>query len=102
MKRKTMRRATLAAFSVAAMAGAAHAGIVDSPVPPGTVVVFSVPGVIANNNLQTYFSCTNASTASFVFGVQVFDENGNLVSADGCGTNLPVGATRIIGTSGAN
>jgi len=73
----------LSSFALAGAVGlagasAAWAGVVDSPLPvlqPGasTQHVFTVPGVIKNNNLETVFICTSLDTVGTAsIGVEVF------------------------------
>ncbi len=83
-------------------------GVIDSPLPVlgvgAAVHVFTVPGVIKNNNLATDFTCTNLSSSTIHIGVEVFPAAGggplNDASApgfNGTGTVNP-GATLTIGT----
>jgi hypothetical protein len=67
------------------MAQRAAAGVADTALPvldPGlpTYHVFTVPGVIKNNNLETEFLCTSLSTAAVRVGVEVFDAAGTLLN----------------------
>ncbi len=56
----------------------AFGGVVDSPLPvlaigAKTLHVFTVPGVIKNNNLETIFMCTSLEKSGVVtVGVEVF------------------------------
>ena len=96
------------------LAGASSslAGVVDSPLPvlqTGAPArhVFTVPGVIKNNNIETVFSCTSLeSSNTIVVAVEVFGALGggplndaSTPSLDGAET-LQVGETVTI-TTGA-
>lgn len=69
---------SVALAAVMSVAGPAWAGVVDSPLPllftaKKTQHVFTVPGVIKNNNLETLFLCTSLQPVGVVFvGVEVF------------------------------
>lgn len=108
--------ATVGSFVIAsglafAFGSPSFAGVADSPLPTLTLsgsparVVFLVPSVVKNNNLDTDFMCTSLETTiTFKFGVEVFSENGgpplNIVNAptlDGVETLAP-GESRTIGT----
>lgn len=99
-----------------ALAGAlaatpALAGVADSPLPvlavgSATQHVYSVPGVIKNNNVETVFVCTSFDSAVATVGVEVFAAGGgsplNDVSpalGDGTETVSPGGTATI--TTGA-
>ncbi len=113
MREKCFRVALLmlAAMEVAWSNRGAVGGVIDSPLPILTVGgtparhVFTVPGVIKNNNVETEFACTSLErTASFRFAVEVFGAEGGPPLNDvtppalnGADTLLP-GATRTIGT----
>ncbi len=85
------------------------AGVIDSPVPDMDPshperVVFLVPGVIKNNNLETEFVCVNLDSRIVRVGVEIFDEAGtgplNDISsgvADGA-KDIAVGGSLTIGT----
>ena len=66
--------------------------------------VYTAVGVIKNNDLETVFMCTNLDTVAVHLGVEVFDKEGVLANSVNAGNgailNVPVGATRTIGTSG--
>ncbi len=66
--------------------------------------VYTAVGVIKNNDLETVFICTNLDTVAVHLGVEVFDKEGVLANSVNAGNgailNVPVGATRTIGTSG--
>ncbi len=85
------------------------AGMFDTPLPTfsdGKVaqVVGLLPRVIKNNSLETVFICSNLDTVAVHIGVEVFDKEGVLANSVNAGNgailNVPVGATRTIGTSG--
>jgi hypothetical protein len=87
---------------------ATHAGIADSPLPvlttgATTVHLYSVPGVIANGALDTYFSCTSTDTATMQVGIELFGPAGGSPGNDAAATSLSVapGATVIFGTGAA-
>jgi len=85
------------------------AGVVDSPIPnlkTGSTArhVFTVPGVMKNNNLETEFICTNLDSVSVRVGIEIFGALGgpplNDVS-EGTGDgamDIAAGATASIGT----
>ncbi len=87
-----------------------HAGVLDSPVPAlsggvGASHIFTVPGIIKNNNLETDFVCTNLSAATIHVAIETFPAAGggpvNDVSTptlNGTGTVAP-GGTITIGTA---
>jgi len=61
--------------------GVARAGIADSPLPvlqagATTRLLYSVPGVLSNPDLGSYFSCTSTDTATMTVGVEVFGVGG--------------------------
>lgn len=98
-------------FSLAG-AGSSLAGVVDSPLPvlqtgARTHHVFTVPGVIKNNNIETVFSCTSLEkSGTIVVAVEVFGALGgaplndaSTPTGDGAET-LQVGETATI-TTGA-
>lgn len=84
----------------------ALAGIAD-PVPAtlnGDVPVrhlYSVPGVVKANGLETTFMCTSAETSNTVkIGVELFDRNGgaalnDVTSGNGTGSLSPGGSATI-------
>ncbi|GIW40280.1 MAG: hypothetical protein KatS3mg076_0857 [Candidatus Binatia bacterium] len=93
-----------------ALAVPSWGGVMDSPLPelvPGssTQHVYTVPGVVKNNNLETVFICTNLERTKTVrVAVEVFPIGGgpplNDVSTgvgDGA-EDVPVGATVTIAT----
>ena len=91
----------------------AGAGVVDSPLPQidpdaSTMHVFTVPGVVKNNNLETEFVCTSMSSVWARVAVEVFPASsmstpiapGNNVAVgvgDGA-VDVPPGGTVTIGT----
>jgi hypothetical protein len=85
------------------------AGIVDSPLPellPGakTVHQYSVPGVISQTGLGTFFSCTSTAASPIQVGVEVFGAAGGGPSNDPVASSLSVGpgATVTFGTQSAS
>lgn len=85
MRNRKSRNGVGVSIALAAMmslAGPAWAGVVDSPLPvlisgSKTQHVFTVPGVIKNNNLETIFLCTSLQPVGVVFvGVEVFASTG--------------------------
>ena len=69
MKQLLMRRARQIVITLALCLTAAptFAGIADTPLPTlvagkRTLLVYSVPGVIASGDLGTFFSCTSTDT----------------------------------------
>ena len=97
-----------AAWAALLTAPQARAGIADSPLPvltagATTFHLYSVPGVIANGALETYFSCTSTDTATMQVGVELFGEPGGAAINDAAATSLSViaGATVMFGTGAA-
>lgn len=102
-----LRSATLLSLA----STAANAGVVDSPTPTLSVGgspsrhVYTIPGVIKNNNLETVVVCTSLETAnSFRFAVEVFPATGGsplnsagVPTLNGADTLAP-GETRTVGT----
>ncbi len=90
-------------------------GVADSPLPaltsggPTTLSAFIVPGVMRFGNLETEFTCTSLSAASFKFAVQVFSSDplatnaggpiNDVTTGNGVATLAP-GATQTIATGG--
>ncbi len=107
----TVRGALLAAALVLGSAHLAGAGVVDSATPTLSVGgsssrhVYTIPGVIRNNNLETVFVCTSLENVnSFRFAVEVFAatggaplNNAGIPSLNGADTLAP-GETRTVGT----
>lgn len=94
---------------LALFGAAADAGVIDTALPnlqTGSVTrhVFTVPGVIKNNNLETEFICTSLDTSPARIGVEIFAATGgaplnNVNEGVGDGAvDLPVGGTVSIGT----
>lgn len=83
-------------FAFVALAGAstASAGVVDSPLPvlqvgASTRHLYTVPGVIKNNNLETAFLCTSLENSGLVHvGVEVFAAAGGPPLNDASAPNL--------------
>jgi hypothetical protein len=87
----------------------ALAGIADSPLPvlqagDRTIHLYSVPGILANGDLETYFSCTSLEeTATIRVGVEVFGAFGGSAANNAAATSVSVlpGATVNFGTATA-
>jgi hypothetical protein len=85
----------------------AFAGIADTPLPvleagKKTYHVYSVPGVIEQNIVGTFFSCTSTDTAAMKVGIQLFDTVGYNGGVDPVGTlTILPGETRTFGTMAA-
>ena len=108
MKQLLIRRARQIVITLALCLTAAptFAGIADTPLPTlvagkRTLLVYSVPGVIASGDLGTFFSCTSTDTATMQVGVEVFGSAGGGPFNDAAATSLSVGpgATVIFGTA---
>lgn len=95
--------------TIALTAGTAWAGPADSPVPSisnsqATRVLYTIPGVIKNNGIETAIMCTNMDTVAVTVALEVFDPEGGAALNDvstvgGNGTlPVPVGATVTIAT----
>jgi hypothetical protein len=70
----------LALAAVAALApGATFGGLNDPPPAAEPIHVFSVPGAMKSDKLDTVISCTNVDTASIAILAQFFDDSGTLV-----------------------
>jgi hypothetical protein len=96
--------AALSGITALTLAAPMFAGIADSPVPaPFTNHLYSVPGVMNNGVLATYFSCTSTDTVTMQVGVELFGPAGGSPGNDAVATSLSVaaGATVIFGTSAA-
>ena len=101
--------AVAAAFSVTPV----HAGVIDSPAPTlsgqTSYVLYVIPGVTRNNNLETEVICTNLDTVTGRVGVELFASGQPLepsaatplndVSTGNGAQDVPVGGTVTIGTS---
>lgn len=84
------------------------AGIADSPLPellPGakTLHLYSVPGVISQTGLGTFFSWTSTAASAVQVGVEVFGAAGGAAINDPIASSLSVGpgATVTFGTQSA-
>jgi hypothetical protein len=84
----------------------ALAGVADSPVPFlngfSARHVYTIPGAIKNNNLETLFICTSVDQSSVTLAVQVFAATGgdplnDVAAGEGVETLAP-GATTTIAT----
>lgn len=81
-------------------------GVADSPVPflNGSPAkhIYSIPGAIKNNNLETLFICTSVDQSNVTLAVQVFASTGgdplnDVSTGEGVETLTP-GATATIAT----
>jgi hypothetical protein len=89
-------------------AGAAHAGIADSPLPvleagKKTYHLYSIPGVIDQGGLATFFACTSTDTAPMTVGVELFGTLGGAPGNDPVASSLTIlpGGTLTFGTRSA-
>ena len=93
--------ATFVSLGVALFISGAQAQI-NSPPPTGYVHVFSVPGVVNNGALATFFACTNTGTETSNFAVEVFQNIGfSLNDPEDNALDVPRGATVLFATSGS-
>ncbi len=99
----------LVAASLFVSASSVSAGVADSPLPVFSggpaQHVFSVPGAIKNNNVETEFICTSLASDPITIGVETFRSSGgtplndvNPPTLNGAGTVQP-GETITIGTA---
>jgi hypothetical protein len=100
---------TLLLGAMSSVPTVAIAGLIDSPLPvlavgQTTVHMFSIPGVIKNNNLETVFICSSLSSQPVTVAVEVFATGGgaplndaNLPSLSGVEVLAP-GTTKTITT----
>ncbi len=85
--------ALIGAAVALALATPAHAQL-TSPIPAGTIYLFSVVGVMNQGGLGTYFSCTSTSALAQTVTVEVFDGagmtsgSGSLIVAAGKGARF--------------
>lgn len=106
---KHTARLMVAAAVVASLIGSsAWAGIADSPLPvlvagKKTLLLYSVPGIISDGGLASFFSCTSTDTAPMQVGVELFFAPGGAPANDAVATSLSVapGARVIFATGGA-
>ncbi len=101
---KALSRVIAAALVLTAWG--AFAGIADSPLPvlvagQATHFLYSVPAVVDDGQLATFFSCTSTDTSTQQVGVEVFPFNGGGPNNDAAATSVSVaaGATVTFGTS---
>ncbi len=97
----------IALLGCLAAAPAARAGVVDSPLPvlqagAPTQLVYTIPGVVKNNNIETLITCTSLESSSVTVAVEVFGDTGGAPlndaatpSLDGAETILPGGTATI-------
>lgn len=100
-----MARSFVALVAVVLLAAApAFAGIVDTPLPAGTKLLYSVPGVMNTaTGFGTFFMCTNTDKVATTIGVQVFGPTGG-VPLNNFATTAALaqpGGTVLIGTRDA-
>ena len=105
MKRFAVFAAAVLFGAVLATPARGGVGIAGWPLPvlvagKKTLHLYSVPGVIANSLLETYFSCTSTNTATMQVGVELFGPPGGGPYNDAAATSLSVepGATVAFGT----
>lgn len=85
-------------------AGRASAGILDSPLPMlggvQSAHLYSVTGVVSAAGLATFFSCTNPSSSTVSFSVQVFVDGGGdpCNDAAAAAVSIPPGGTKLLST----
>ncbi|MCK6554666.1 hypothetical protein L6Q96_08830 [Candidatus Binatia bacterium] len=100
------RIASLALGSVFAMvllAGAAHAQI-NSPAPAlqgqPSYHLYSVPGVVEGGGVDTFFACTNTTSASIRVGIEIFGDFGGAAANNPSASSLEIfpGGSRLFGT----
>jgi hypothetical protein len=80
---QSLVRSVVVALGLCAATAASPAlgGVVDSPLPVlqsgrPTLLLYTVPGVIKNNNLETVFICTSFDSSPMAIGVEVFAATG--------------------------
>jgi hypothetical protein len=97
----------VAALAMALAAGGAQAQFFYSPPPPlmgqPSFHLYSVAGVISNGGLDTYFQCTNTTSANVRVGVEIFGPPGGGAANDPSTASVDIGpgATAMFGTGGA-
>jgi hypothetical protein len=93
-------------LAMALLAGNAHAQINSTPPAlqgQASFHLYSVPDVIAGGGMETFFGCTNTTSADIRVGIEVFDFAGGAALNDASTTSLdfyPGGSWRF-GTNGA-
>ena len=100
-----MKKILLAVVGLTPFAAPALAGIADSPLPvlvagQTTQLLYSVPGVVSNGTLESYFACTSTDTATMTMGIEVFGASGGDPVNDAAATAISVlpGGTVRFGT----
>jgi hypothetical protein len=79
----------------------------SSPPPPlmgqPSVHLYSVPGVISRLGIETFFSCTNTSSAPIRVGIEVFAAGVGLAANDPSASSLEIASagTYVFGTGPA-
>jgi hypothetical protein len=89
---------------VASAAASVQAQINSDPPPlqgQKSYHLYSVPGVIANGPVETFFACTNTTDATIRVGVEIFGFAGGGPANDPSGSSVDVaaGGTAMFGTS---
>lgn len=76
---------------------------INTAAPAGYAHVWSIPGVVNNLGVGTYFACTNAGANSATIGVQVFGPAGgaSINNFNLTAISVASGATVLFGTSSA-
>jgi hypothetical protein len=65
--------------------------------------LYSIPGVMSSIGLETFFACTNTTSANIRVGVEIFGAGGGAAFNDPSATSLDIGpgGTRLFATSAA-
>jgi hypothetical protein len=73
-----------------------------SPARAQLTPLFTVPGVVNNGTLGTFFACTNTDTATVTIAVEVFDQAGASKNAPSTtAVSVAPQGTVLVGTTGA-
>jgi len=77
------------------LTGAAHAQLFYSPPPPlmgqDSYHLYSVPGVTGSAGMETFFACTNTTSANIRVGVEIFGSAGGAAYNDPSASSLDIG-----------
>lgn len=98
---------SLVTASILVLTPTAYAQLFSDPPPPlmgqPSFHVYSVPGVISQGGLGTFFACLNTTTANVRVGVEVFGSSGGSAQNDPSATSLDLGpaAGATFGTNSA-
>jgi hypothetical protein len=89
--KKHVSVALVSMFAMALVAGNAHAQI--NSTPPAlqgqpSFHLYSVPDVSAGGGMETFFGCTNTTSANIRVGIEVFDFAGGAAMNDASATSL--------------